>query len=584
MIPGNHIYLDTETTFTTLPDGNVEHTLKLGVAIYVCYDKNLKVKTRRVKHFTDTATIWRFIKSHTRQKAKLVVFAHNIFFDLWVSQIYLNAFKDGWKSKIPYSKGLVYIDTLRKDKAAIQLVNTGNFFKTTVRKLGKMLGFAKGKVDFDTVDTTELAIYCERDAEILEKAMLKWLTFIRSRDLGNFAFTLAGQAFNAYRHRFMTYPVALHRDNQPADMEKEAYYGGRCEAFYIGKIRKEKVYKLDINSMYPSVMLHNYFPNRFKYVKKSLSIHQLKKIIIRDAVVAKVKLTTDKPAYPKKIDNKLCFPVGTFETTLCTPELYYALQHNHIVEIGKTALYEQKPLFTNYVKELYALRQEFQKQGNEIFQYCAKIMLNSLYGKFGQRQREADIEKVEDNTLIASSIIINAQTRETSREVIFGGLKKITTLKETEAYHAFTAIAAHVTSYARVVLQETMDRLDREDYYYCDTDSLFVRESAIEKLKDLIDDKELGKWKIEEISDNVVIRGLKDYTFGNHTKLKGIRNLNDRTGINDYNVQVWPGFPLVFERHLDQPYVVKSGTKHICREYTKGNISSTGQVIPFCLS
>ena len=116
MIPGNHIYLDTETSYTTLPSGDVEHTLKLGVAIYVCYDKNLKVKTRRVKHFTDTATIWGFIKSHTRQKAKLVVFAHNIFFDLWVSQIYLNAFKDGWKSKIPYSKGLVYIDTLRKGR------------------------------------------------------------------------------------------------------------------------------------------------------------------------------------------------------------------------------------------------------------------------------------------------------------------------------------------------------------------------------------------------------------------------------------------------------------------------------------
>ena len=581
MVPGNQIYLDTETNFIINKNGDTEHVLKLGVAIFVCYDKNLKRKNRTVKHFTKTVEIWNFIKRHSRDKTKLVVFAHNIFFDLWISQIYPQAFKEGWRSRIPYSKGMVYLDSIRKGKQTIAFINTGNFFQTTVKNMGKMVGAAKGEVDFHTASNTELAEYCERDTEIIEKAMLQWFTFLKSNDLGNFAQTLAGQAMNAFRHRFMKVPIYIHRDKQPAELEKAGYFGGRCEAFYIGKVKAKKIYKLDINSMYPGVMKVNYFPVRFRYKKEKLEVNRLPEFLKDNCLVANVKLKTDIPAYPKKYEKRLIFPVGTFETTLCTPELAYAFDHGHIIEIGECALYNRAIIFDKYVDTLYKLRQGFKEQDNDIFQYAAKILLNSLYGKFAQKQRENDIEPYPDKNQVSSEIIINADTDAIIRKVVFGGSEKTSTMLDVESYHSFTSISAHVTSYARRKVQEVLDILPNKSSYYGDTDSLFVNKNGLAAMKGEIDESELGKWKIEEVSDNVVIRGLKDYTFGKTTKLKGVQDINKRISENVFESTTWPGFPLVFERKLTEPYIVKSGTKTLTRKYHKGIVKKSGWTKPF---
>jgi len=581
MIPGNQIYLDTETTFVINKNGDTEHELKLGVAIFVCYDKKLRRKNRTVKHFTSTEQIWNFIKRHSRDKTKLVVFAHNIFFDLWISQIYPQAFAEGWRSKIPYSKGMVYLDSIRKGKQTIAFINTGNFFQTTVKKMGNMVGAAKGDVDFNIATNSELAKYCERDTEIIEKAMLQWFTFLRKNDMGNFAQTLAGQAMNAFRHRFMKVPIYIHRDKQPADLEKAAYFGGRCEAFYIGKVKAKKIYKLDINSMYPGVMKVNYFPVRFRYKKEKLAVNRLPEFLKDNCLVAQVKLKTDIPAYPKKYEKRLIFPVGTFETTLCTPELTYAYEHAHIVEIGECALYNRAIIFDKYVETLYKLRQHFKAMSNEIFDYASKILLNSLYGKFAQKQRENEIEDYPDKNQVSSKIIINADSESITREVCFGGSLKKSTMLDVESYHSFTGISAHVTSYARRKIQEVLDILPKKSYFYGDTDSLFVSKTGMNAMKNEIDETELGKWKIEEISDNVVIRGLKDYTFGESTKLKGVQDIKKRISENVFESTTWPGFPLVFERKLTDPYIVKAGIKTLTRKYHKGTVNKSGWVKPF---
>lgn len=582
-IPRHQIYFDTETRFKVNDKGETEHTLKLGCAIYKRLDEDLRIRTRKVGYFRTPDEFYNMVMKYVRPKTKVVMFAHNIFFDLWISKFYLKAFHNGWTSRVPYSKGMVYIDQLKKGKSVIQLINTGNFFQTTVKKLGELVDLPKLDVDFKHVTDLQLLSYCQRDVEIIEKAMSGWFQFVREQGLGNYAYTLAGQAFNAYRHKFMPCKIYLHRENQPEDLEKEAYFGGRCECFYIGRIKRHRTYKLDINSMYPGVMKDNHYPVRFKYCIDKPTVLRLGILIKKYCAVAKVDIHTDKPAYPIKQDGKLIFPVGEFTTALCTPELAYAMEHKHIIKVHRLALYDKAVIFRQFVSTLYDLRKKYKEEGNNIYQHIVKILLNALYGKFAQKKRESETEIEEDLLLVKSEYIFDMETQENSRSVTFGGTKKVTTTIEKPARDALTAISAHVTSYGRVKMQKVIDKLPKGSYYYCDTDSLFVNSKAKKILKDELSDSELGMWKVEEVTNSLDIRGLKDYTFGQKTKRKGISRSASRLRENVYKMDIWPGFPEVFNSRLDEPYRVKTVIKHIKNVYDKGIKQTNGQVEPLFL-
>jgi hypothetical protein len=581
--PVHCIFFDTETNYKVNSEGQIEHTLKLGCAIYKRFEPDLSIRSRRVCYFTTTREFYEFVMSYAKGSKKLYLFAHNVFFDLWITKFYLNAFKNGWQSLIPFYKGMTYIDRLKKKSKRIQIINVGNYFQTTVKKMGELVGLPKKEVDFKNVSNLQLLQYCRRDVEIIEKVMTGWFEFIRRYDLGKYAYTLPGQAFNAYRHRFMPVKIHLHRKDQPETLEKEAYYGGRCECFYIGKVNSDQIYKLDINSMYPSVMIDNDYPIRFMYNKEDPTIRKLKIACQKYCVIAKVEIKTDKPAYPYKMNNKLVFPIGQFTTTLCTPELKYALNHKHIIEVYQIALYNKAQIFNEYVHFFYNLRNKFKTEDNNIYQFIAKKFLNSLYGKFGQKERLSETIDYSDCLQVSSEYFYNVDTNEKGRRIIFGGKQKTITITEHASRNALTAIAAHVTSYARLKLQKVIDMIPENSYFYCDTDSLFINTKALNILKNEINQTELGKWKIEDVTDKLIIRGLKDYTFGSNKKVKGITKDAIKLDKNKYEINTWPGFPLVFTRKLDEPYIVKPVIKTLLQEYTKGIKTVKGKVKPFSL-
>jgi len=79
-IPYGQIYFDTETNFHVNKNGDTEHTLKLGVAIYVRYTKDLEIRHRKVFRFKNTYQFWEFVMKRIGQTQRIVIFAHNIFY------------------------------------------------------------------------------------------------------------------------------------------------------------------------------------------------------------------------------------------------------------------------------------------------------------------------------------------------------------------------------------------------------------------------------------------------------------------------------------------------------------------------
>jgi len=82
-----------------------------------------------------------------------------------------------------------------------------------------------------------------------------------------------------------------------------------------------------------------------------------------------------------------------------------------------------------------------------------------------------------------------------------------------EASNSFVAIASFVTAYARCYLWELIEKAGEENVLYMDTDSLFVTKKGYENLKDYLDNKELGKLKLEDVTEDLTIWGAKLYKF-----------------------------------------------------------------------
>jgi len=263
--------------------------------------------------------------------------------------------------------------------------------------------------------------------------------------------------------------------------------------------------------------------------------------------------------------------------------LIYALKHNHLVKVEQAVIYEQANIFRSYVDRFYKLKQEFKSAGVEEYVELCKKMLNSLYGKFGQK---AEIwEKIGDCPNEPDRV-------ELCFEVGSVGVKRIRYLLGEifeltgydESYNSFPAIAAQVSAYGRLYLWQLMKQAGFGNYFYCDTDSLIINEVGLCNLQNQIDKVRLGGLKIAETIDRLTIRGLKDYSTNTKTVIKGIRKnaVEIREGV--YEQEQWPSFKGLLRTGQTDTYTVKKVTKVLYRNYTKGYVRSDGTIAPLVLA
>ena len=574
------ICVDTETYPVKIDDETEKHILKLGYAIFWNREKNKK----EYFYFEDALSFWDFVKSKLKKKKKVYIFAHNFDFDFQVLKGWdlLPKVIEGDFKKTIFDSSRFILEYRAKLPATISLISTTNYFKVRLEDVGKMLGLEKLKVDFEKVEKEELKEYCKRDTEILLKLIEYYLKFLAYHNLGNFKPTIASQSFTAFRHRFLKHKIYIHNNEEVIELERLSYYGGRNECFYIGKVEAEKIYKLDINSMYPYVMRNFYYPVKLVKHLKNISPKRLYEIMRNYLVIAKVKVKINTPCIPKK-DKKLIFPIGVFNTVLASPELSLIKKYGEILEVKEVAIYQKAKIFKDFVDYFYNLRLKYKKEKNEIMQYFVKIFLNSLYGKFGEKKeayKEVGFTETGHYEIIRLYDMDNKKW--IYRKIINGRVFE----KEgyEEGFNSFVAIASFTTSYARAYLWALMEKAGLENIYYCDTDSLFCNEEGYNNLKEYIDNKELGKLKLEEVGDYLEIRGCKDYTFNTVVKRKGIRKDAIEIGINKFKQIQFVKMRGNLLKYKEDGAIIKTVIKELRAEYDKGIIREDGRVIPLTLN
>lgn len=292
---------------------------------------------------------------------------------------------------------------------------------------------------------------------------------------------------------------------------REGYFGGRTEVFTP---LLENGFHYDVNSLYPYIMKMNKFPvgkpNHYIGMqaeilfkdwlkrKKGAGFLEVDIYIPEDLFIPPLP-RNDKlnPRYEKF--KKLIFPVGKIHGVYTYEEIELALEmggridkYYQSVHFNRTAY-----IFRNFVQYF----EEIKKNSEGALRTFAKLMQNSLYGKFGMiRNRE---------TMLPYSALEMCEEKgylyRIAEHPLIKGQKFIIAIVPSHAEYIQPHIAAYVTSLARILLYRGLiAQLGKGAVHYCDTDSIACQELFD---PDMVDDKEYGKWKLEsEIKEGLFLQ------------------------------------------------------------------------------
>jgi hypothetical protein len=377
----------------------------------------------------------------------------------------------------------------------------------------------------------ELFLYCRKDCVALYEIIIKFHKIIHDLfkiDITKFA-TLPSLTYAIYKANYME------KDKIPKILSKrhytikKSYYGGITEAY---KPQGFNIQSYDVNSLYPSVMYKWGMPIGIpKYFLGNISL-------LNDETFGffKVKVTTplgiDKPTLPKKIKTsdglRTTFPVGTWTDWYFSEELKDKLKDGYRFKILEGYLFKKGIIFNEYIKVLYKIKST--TNSNDSLYYISKLLMNSLYGRFGLNPEEVEVSIVSheesEKLLFEKENVITIPLL--SGKVMVSYDK--TNSDEINITDISVPIASAIAAYSRIEMSKYIRKYN-ENIYYIDTDGIKV-DCDLDQAE--IDSKELGMMKYEyslhegvfpspKVYGGILTKPYKNYKY-EIVKIRGLKN------------------------------------------------------------
>nr|AGA14231.1 truncated DNA polymerase [Rhizophagus irregularis] len=292
---------------------------------------------------------------------------------------------------------------------------------------------------------------------------------------------------------------------------RNAYCGGIVDVYRPHL--KGLGYYYDVNSLYPTAMCKPMPVGLPKLVKITVS-----EFLADLAFFGFLEVTVRAPAeeyvglLPIKWQGKLICPGGTFSGFFFSEELRFALKNGYTLLEIKLAYSFQRGVntFLELIEQLNEMKISAQKEGLPTIRNIAKLLMNSMYGRFGMHtglvhqkfMEPRQLDYITEHFEILSEIPFGELllVSYTLKDPTVIGTKRLaSTLKrfvDSLPGNTNVAIAAAVTAYSRIIINTyKLKALELGlEIYYSDTDSLVVNGTLPENM---IDSATLGKLKLE---------------------------------------------------------------------------------------
>ena len=384
--------------------------------------------------------------------------------------------------------------------------------------------------------------YCNLDCISLYQVLFKFNEMIFKyfgKNIHRFH-TLPSLAMAIFRSNFMCENLIAQLSGKIADDIRQGYTGGAVDMYIPESTSEVKIKCLDVNSLYPSQMQSKLMPVGFptyfegdilKIDKDAFGFFYVK-ITAPDDIKHPILQTHVKTDH----GTRTISPIGTWTDMMFSEELKNAINYGYQIEVLWGYTFKTDIIFKDYVDFLYNLRCQY--PSTHPLNFIAKILLNSLYGRFGMDDNFASINIIPkdyypdfENKYFDSII----KTTEID-DYILVEYQSIQIESENSIHNTNIAVAAAITAYARIHMTQFKNNPEII-LYYTDTDSIYVDEDS--KINpNLIDNRILGKLKLENICKKAIFLSPKVYCLLTEDdeiiyKVKGLKH-NVELNMNDF--------------------------------------------------
>lgn len=357
-------------------------------------------------------------------------------------------------------------------------VDSFRLLPTKLREIAKWVDMAKGGADGDRstffAPIKELREYNELDCLILHRAVSMFEAYLLSVG-GQLEKTVAASALSLFRRSYQKREIRTVPNVNV--IARQAYIASRVEVFAY-ECQQANYY--DINSSFPHAMTFD-APGNF--------LRRVTRLPDPDRALYLAELTVtvpdcEIPPLPYRGGaGRIFFPVGTWRAWFCEADVSFVLECGGTIEAVHDVLtFEPFHDLSDYSRDLYERRRTSQTPAEK---QVWKFLLNSIYGKFGEREEK---EKLLINPITTSCSHTPRCPDDGCMRMVRPGVWLMT--ETADVAHAHVPIAARITAVARTSLGRYLRQCER--VYYCDTDG-FVTTSEFP-----IGD-ELGALKLEKL-------------------------------------------------------------------------------------
>ena len=376
--------------------------------------------------------------------------------------------------------------------------------------------------------------YCYLDCVSLHELLTKFNELIFSHFKVNIinSLTLPSLAMKIYRSQFMPKDTIYQILGNVEKDIRQSYTGGAVDV-YIPHNRKNNIWDLaralftklfvyDANSLYPFVMAKTKMP-----IGKPIAFSgNIRKVDPEAYGFFYCKITSpdylEHPILQRKILTKdgerTIAGLGSWSGWIFSKEMDNAIKFGYQFEIIKGYEFQTGDIFSEYINTMYNLRLEYEK--GQPLNLIAKLLMNSLYGKFGMRLESTKVEMFNladefESNLFKDLVELYGKTVKDFIKLdnfivtVRDSLLNYEYNENEDMFHGVdinVSIASAITAGGRMWMSYFKNNPNFK-LYYSDTDSAVVDK----ELPSFMVGPELGQFKLEYVVKRAVFLAPKVY-------------------------------------------------------------------------